>query len=101
VGCGSHANYFNRGAHTIPVLRVKDYAKGNIAVAIGSGTGVAWGKPIDLEQQPWALNYGGHWGALVKRWGAGWLAPGAQAPDGPAWHFAQWETPVAWARIPH
>ena len=77
VGCGSHANYFSRGPHTVPILQVKDFAEGNSAVAIGPGTDVAWGKPIDLEQQPWALNYDGHWGALVKRWGAGWLAPGA------------------------
>jgi len=101
VGCGSHANYFSRGAHPIPPLPVKDYAEGNSVAAIGAGTGVAWGQPVDLEQQPWALNYSGHWGALVKRWGAGWLAPGAQAPDGPAWHFPKWETPVRWAKIPY
>jgi len=101
VGCGSHASYFGRSAHSMPPLSVKDYAQGDSAVAIGPGTGVAWGRPVDLERQPWALNYAGHWGALVKRWGAGWLAPGAQAPDGPAWHFPQWETPVGWARIPY
>ncbi len=49
VGCGSHANYFSRGPHTVPILQVKDFAEGNSAVAIGPGTGVAWGKPIDLE----------------------------------------------------
>ncbi len=101
VGCGSHANYFSQGAHPIPVVGVKDHAHGDRGVAIGPGTDAGWGQPVDLEQQLWALNYAGHWGALVKRWGAGWLAPGAQAPDGPAWHFAQWETPVAWAKIPY
>jgi hypothetical protein len=101
VGCGSHANYFHQGVETIPVLNVKDYAQGNSSLAIGTGTGVVWGRPVDLEQQPWALNFAGNWGALVKRLGASWLAPGAQAPDGPAWHFPQWETPVAWARIPY
>jgi hypothetical protein len=101
VGCGSHANYFGPGAHSIPMLSVRDYAKGNGTTAVGPGAPVAWGQPVDLEKQPWALNYAGHWGALVKRWGAGWLAPGAQAPDGPAWKFPKWETPVAWARIPY
>lgn len=101
VGCGSHANYFSRDAHPTPPLPVKDYAEGTSAVAIGPGAGVTWGRPVDLERQPWALNYAGHWGALVKRWGAGWLAPGAQAPDGPAWKFPKWETPVKWARIPY
>jgi hypothetical protein len=101
VGCGSHANYFSPGAHPISLLPVKDYATDDSAVAIGPGTGVAWGQPVDLERQPWALNYAGHWGALVKRWGTGWLASGAQAPDGPAWHFPEWETPVEWANIPY
>jgi len=101
VGCGSHANYFRQGAHPIPPLTVKDYAEGNSAVAIGPGTGAAWGRPVDLERQRWALNYAGNWGALVKRWGTGWLAPGSQAPDGPVWHLPQWETPVAWAKIPY
>jgi hypothetical protein len=101
VGCGSHANYFTPGAHPIPPLPVKDYAEGDSAVAIGAGTDVPWSRPVDLAQQPWALNYGGYWGALVKRWGAGWLAPGAQAPDGPAWKFSKWETPVKWAGIPY
>jgi len=101
VGCGSHANYFSPSAHSISPLSVKDYAEGTSAVAIGPGTGVGWGRPVDLEQQPWALNFAGHWGALIKKWGAGWLAPGAQAPDGPAWKFPKWETPVAWAKIPY
>ena len=101
VGCGSHANYFIRSAHPIPPLPVKDHAEGNSTMAIGAGTGVGWGQAVDLERQSWALNYAGHWGALVKRWGTWWLAPGAQAPDGPAWHFPKWETPVAWAKIPY
>jgi len=100
VGCGSHANYFQPGTHPVRPLPVKDYAEGDSAVAIGPGTPVRWGRPVDLGRQPWALNYAGHWGALVKKWGAEWLAPGAQAPDGPAWHLPQWETPVAWAKIP-
>jgi hypothetical protein len=101
VGCGSHANYFRPGTYTVQPLPVKDYAYGDSAVAIGAGTDVAWSRPVDLAQQAWALNYSGHWGALVKRWGAGWLAPGAQAPDGPAWKFPKWETPVKWAGIPY
>jgi hypothetical protein len=100
VGCGSHANYFQPGAHAMDPLPVQDYAEGNSAVAIGPGTEIPWGRPVDLERQPWALNYAGAWGALVKKWGAEWLVPGAQAPVGPAWHLPQWETPVAWAGIP-
>ena len=101
VGSGSHANYLQPGPHPIPILSVKDHAYGNSAVAVGPGTGVPWGRPVNLEQQPWALNYAGAWGALVKKWGASWLVPGAQAPVGPAWHFEPWETPVAWAEIPY
>ncbi len=99
VGCGSHAGYFSSGAHTI--LGFKDCSYGNSTVAIGPGTGVPWGKPEKLAGQPWVVNYGGGWGALLRRLGFSWLAPGAQAPLGPAWQFVRWESPVGWARIPH
>ena len=101
VGCGSHASYPQKGVHRLPPLGVEDFALGNGSVAIGPGTGQAWGTPVDLAQQPWALNFAGHWGALVKKFGTRLLVPGAQAPTGPAWHFDQWERPVHWARIPY
>jgi hypothetical protein len=99
VACGSHANYFASQAH--PIAAFKDYGYGNSQVAIGPGADIGWGEPADLGVQPWALNYGGGWGALVKRLGTTFLAAGAQAPVGPAWQFARWETPVAWAKIPY
>ncbi|MGD2077238.1 MAG: hypothetical protein PVH18_02585 [Chloroflexota bacterium] len=98
VGCGSHANYFHSTAHDM--FSYTDFAFGNSAIAIGSDTGVPWGKPADLRAQSWALNYSGGWGAMVKRFGSSSLAPGAQSPVGPVWQFERWESPTGWARVP-
>lgn len=98
VGCGSHANYFHSQSHA--TFSIQDFAFGNSEIAIGPGTAVPWGEPDDMGIQPWALNYAGGWGAMVKRFGTAALAAGAQAPVGPVWQFARWESPVGWARIP-
>ncbi len=98
VGCGSHANYFHSTSHNM--FGYKDFAFGNSEMAIGVDTGVAWGPPIDLRSQAWALNYAGGWGAMVKRFGSASFAPGAQSPVGPAWQFERWEAPTGWARVP-
>jgi hypothetical protein len=98
VGCGSHASYAHSDVHTLVGL-VKDYHRGDSGMAIGPGTGVSWGKPVDLAESPWALNFAGGWGALLKRLGTDLFAPGMQAPTGPVWHYDQWESPVDWAEI--
>ena len=100
VGCGSHAGYYQAGTHKM--FQYVDISLGNSAVSIGPQTDVAWGEPLDLGTQLWALNYSGGWGAMVRRFGAGFLAAGAQAPLGPPWQFQRWETPVGWAggRVP-
>jgi hypothetical protein len=97
VASGSHANYFCPGSHTIATF--KDCSYGNSSVSIGPGTGHPWGDPRPMRDQPWLHNFAGGWGALVKRFGTSWLAPGAQAPVGPAWQFKKWESPVAWANL--
>jgi len=99
VGCGSHASYTDSGVNNIKGV-VKDYHEGQSGVAIGPGADVAWGQPVDLAEMPWALNFAGGWGALMKRLNVGFLAPGTQAPTGPVWHQQQWEAPVDWARLP-
>jgi hypothetical protein len=98
VGCGSHANYFHSTSHDM--FGYTDFAFGNSAVSIGPDTGVPWGKPANLRNQTWALNYAGGWGAMVKRFGSANLAPGAQSPVGPPWQFERWESPTGWARVP-
>jgi hypothetical protein len=100
VGCGSHAAYAGSDVHRY-VGGIADHHRGDGEVTVGPGAAVSWGEPVDLARAPWALNFAGGWGALVKRWGASWLSPGAQAPTGPVWHYAQWESPVQWARVPH
>ena len=100
VGCGSHASYATSGVHTY-AAGIADYHRGDSDVGVGPGANASWANPVDLATQSWALNFAGGWGALVKRWGASWLSPGAQAPTGPVWHYAQWESPVQWARVPH
>lgn len=97
VGCGSHANYFHREIHAQATF--KDYAQGDSAVSVGPGTPVAWGTPVNLAEQSWALNYAGSWGVRVKRYGTSALAMGAQAPVGPPWQFTRWEAPVEWAKL--
>jgi hypothetical protein len=98
VGCGSHANYFHEEIHD--QITFKDFARGDSAMSIGPDTPLAWGKPVNLGAQPWALNYAGGWGALVKRFGTESLAMGAQAPVSPPWQFRRWESPVDWAKAP-
>lgn len=100
VGAGSHACYATADVHQF-AGGVADHHRGDGPVAFGPGTSVSWREPLDLAMAPWALYFAGGWGALVKRWGASWMAPGAQAPTGPVWHYGQWESPVNWARIPH
>lgn len=99
VGCGSHANYSHSQVHQTASFR--DCAYGNSDTSIGPGTAVTWGTPTDIGRQPWALNYAGGWGAMVRRFGSTHLAAGAQSPVGPVWQYPRWESPVAWARIPH
>ncbi|MFN2221302.1 MAG: hypothetical protein PVH65_11880 [Chloroflexota bacterium] len=98
AGSGSHANYFHSTSHKM--FGFTDFAFGNSEVSIGPDTGLAWGKPMDLRSQAWALNYAGGWGAMVKRFGSATFAPGAQSPVGPAWQFERWESPTGWAKVP-
>lgn len=100
VGCGSHASYFTKGKRG---KIVKDYANGDSDVTIGPGAAAPWGRPVNLDNAAWVHNFAGGWGALVKKWGSGKAAKllGMWGPTGPAWHWEQWETPVAWAKIPH
>jgi hypothetical protein len=98
AGAGSHANYSHSTSHNM--FGFTDFASGNSGVSIGPGTGQPWGKPADLGTQPWALNYAGGWGAMVKRFGSAAFAAGAQSPVGPVWQFERWESPTGWAKVP-
>jgi hypothetical protein len=98
VGCGSHANYFHSTSHNM--FGYTDFALGNSEISIGRDAKVSWGEPLDLRSQAWALNYAGGWGAMVKRFGSGSFAPGAQSPVGPPWQFERWEGPTGWAKVP-
>ena len=81
------------------MVTFRDFGHGNSAVTIGPGAAHAWGEPQAMGGQSWVHNYAGGWGALLKRFGSSWLAPGAQAPTGPAWQYERWEAPVAWAGL--
>jgi hypothetical protein len=98
VGCGSHGSYAKKGVHKVSKV-LNDYAQANSDTAIGPGTNTAWTTPVDLEQQPWALNFAGHWGTVFSRLGLERAATGIRGPKSPPWQFDAWERPVWAAKI--
>ena len=109
VACGSHAAYVASGQRDIVIrsapgvdtpISYTDHAYGDSEESLGPGARAEWGAPVDLDRQPWALNFAGRWGAAVTRLDAREIGRGAQGPVGPAWQTEKWESPVEWAQIP-
>ena len=109
VACGSHAAYAASGRRDLVIqaapgvdgpISFPDYHQGDSEESLGPGARAAWGLPVDLDRQSWALNYAGRWGALITRLDDREIGRGAQGPVGPARQTEKWESPVDWAQIP-
>jgi len=108
VGCGSHANYLDKGTYSVPPAFLPDFAEGNF-LSIGpphADVNQGWGEPIALADKAWNMNFAGRWGALLRRKvDLGFFAmplptvPSTEGPTGPAQKGAKWSHPARWAGL--